>query len=67
MANLDSIRNAKGNISTADLRLTMQKTMQTHAAVFRQADSLQEGLSLIFINNCFQYKIRKASYGKCLF
>lgn len=44
VANLDKIRNAKGNISTSELRLTMQKTMQTHAAVFRQADTLQEGI-----------------------
>ncbi|KAJ8679834.1 hypothetical protein QAD02_015621 [Eretmocerus hayati] len=43
VANLDSIRHASGNISTAELRLNMQKIMQNHAAVFRQADSLQEG------------------------
>ncbi|XP_014223391.1 succinate dehydrogenase [ubiquinone] flavoprotein subunit, mitochondrial [Trichogramma pretiosum] len=43
VANLDKVRFAKGNISTAELRLQMQKTMQTHAAVFRQADTLQEG------------------------
>lgn len=43
MANLDWVRNANGSICTAELRLTMQKTMQTHAAVFRMAESLQEG------------------------
>lgn len=43
VANLDKIRNANGSIPTADLRLTMQKTMQTHAAVFRTAETLQDG------------------------
>lgn len=43
VANLDWVRNANGSISTADLRLTMQKTMQTHAAVFRDAETLQQG------------------------
>ncbi|XP_014210642.1 succinate dehydrogenase [ubiquinone] flavoprotein subunit, mitochondrial [Copidosoma floridanum] len=43
VANLDRIRYANGNVTTAELRLNMQKTMQTHAAVFRQADTLQEG------------------------
>lgn len=43
MANLDWVRNANGSISTAALRLNMQKTMQAHAAVFRTADVLQEG------------------------
>ena len=28
---------------TADLRLRMQKVMQTHAAVFRDGPSLKEG------------------------
>ena len=35
VANLDKIRFASGDIPTASLRLKMQKTMQTHAAVFR--------------------------------
>lgn len=43
IANLDKIRYSNGNISTAELRLNMQKTMQTHAAVFRMAETLQEG------------------------
>lgn len=43
VANLDWVRNANGSISTAELRLTMQKTMQTHAAVFRDAENLREG------------------------
>ncbi|XP_063244106.1 succinate dehydrogenase [ubiquinone] flavoprotein subunit, mitochondrial [Bacillus rossius redtenbacheri] len=43
VANLDAVRNAKGPITTAALRLSMQKAMQTHAAVFRTAETLQEG------------------------
>ena len=35
MANLDKLRFADGTIPTSTLRLKMQKTMQTHAAVFR--------------------------------
>jgi succinate dehydrogenase (ubiquinone) flavoprotein subunit len=41
--NLESIRSANGTIPTADLRLKMQKTMQTHAAVFREEKTMQEG------------------------
>ncbi|XP_034246198.1 succinate dehydrogenase [ubiquinone] flavoprotein subunit, mitochondrial [Thrips palmi] len=43
VANLDSVRFADGQVSTAELRLKMQKCMQTNAAVFRTAESLQEG------------------------
>ena len=35
VANLDKVRFANGSITTAQLRLKMQKTMQAHAAVFR--------------------------------
>lgn len=44
VANLDWVRNANGSVPTADLRLNMQKTMQNHAAVFREAKTLQEGV-----------------------
>lgn len=44
VANLDKVRNANGQIPTATLRLNMQKTMQNHAAVFREATTLQEGV-----------------------
>jgi len=44
VANIDKLRFASGEIPTADLRLKMQKTMQTHAAVFRTGDVLQEGV-----------------------
>ena len=40
----DRIRHAKGSIPTAELRLKMQKAMQTHAAVFRTGETLQAGV-----------------------
>ncbi|KAK6167320.1 hypothetical protein SNE40_021381 [Patella caerulea] len=43
VANLDKIRYANGSTPTADLRLSMQKTMQNYAAVFRDGETLKEG------------------------
>jgi succinate dehydrogenase / fumarate reductase flavoprotein subunit len=43
LARLDRLRNASGSRSTAEIRLEMQKTMQSDAAVFRTGSSLQEG------------------------
>lgn len=43
VANLDKLRHSNGSTSTADMRLQMQKTMQSHAAVFRTGESLLEG------------------------
>jgi succinate dehydrogenase / fumarate reductase flavoprotein subunit len=43
MARFDKFRHADGSISTADLRLEMQKTMQADAAVFRTDKTLSEG------------------------
>jgi len=40
---LDKIRNSKGSMPTADLRLKLQKSMQRNAAVFRTQKSLDEG------------------------
>lgn len=40
---LDRVRYAKGGTSVAELRLNMQRTMQTHAAVFRTSELLKEG------------------------
>ncbi|MFT6457464.1 succinate dehydrogenase flavoprotein subunit [Pseudophaeobacter arcticus] len=40
----DGLRNANGGIATADLRLEMQRTMQSDAAVFRTDKSLKEGV-----------------------
>jgi len=44
VANLDRLRNANGSIRTAELRDKMQRTMQSHAAVFRDGPSLREGV-----------------------
>ncbi|NQZ14377.1 MAG: succinate dehydrogenase flavoprotein subunit [Alphaproteobacteria bacterium] len=40
---LDRYRNTDGDMSTSDLRLEMQRTMQDHAAVFRTGDVLEDG------------------------
>ena len=44
VARLDKLRNAKGSLPTAKIRLDMQRVMQLHAAVFRTGESLQEGI-----------------------
>jgi succinate dehydrogenase / fumarate reductase flavoprotein subunit len=43
VARLDRLRHAGGSRPTAAIRLEMQKTMQSDAAVFRTGESLQEG------------------------
>jgi succinate dehydrogenase / fumarate reductase flavoprotein subunit len=43
----DKLRNAQGDNSTAELRLAMQKTMQSKCAVFRTEKNLQEGVNEI--------------------
>ena len=40
----DKVRHANGGTPTAALRLEMQRTMQTHAAVFRTSDLLRDGV-----------------------
>ena len=40
----DKLRNADGSNSTAELRLSMQKTMQSKCAVFRTEKNLKEGV-----------------------
>jgi succinate dehydrogenase / fumarate reductase flavoprotein subunit len=45
VARLDKLRNARGERPTAQIRLEMQKIMQRDAAVFRTAQSLQEGVA----------------------
>jgi succinate dehydrogenase / fumarate reductase flavoprotein subunit len=44
VSRIDRLRNAKGSISTAQIRLNMQRVMQAHAAVFRTGESLDEGV-----------------------
>ncbi|MDR3529768.1 MAG: succinate dehydrogenase flavoprotein subunit [Rhodopila sp.] len=41
----DRTRHAKGGTKVAELRLEMQRSMQSHAAVFRTAKSLTEGVA----------------------
>lgn len=47
LARLDKLRNAKGSMSTSDIRLNMQRTMQNDAAVYRTGESLQAGVTKI--------------------
>ena len=47
LARLDQFRHASGSTSTAELRLRMQKTMQTNCAVYRTGEVLEEGQKLI--------------------
>jgi succinate dehydrogenase / fumarate reductase, flavoprotein subunit len=41
----DRLRHASGDRPTAEIRLAMQRTMQSHASVFRRADIMQEGVA----------------------
>jgi succinate dehydrogenase / fumarate reductase, flavoprotein subunit len=43
----DKIRNANGDTKAAELRLSMQKTMQSKCAVFRTEKTLKEGVETI--------------------
>jgi succinate dehydrogenase / fumarate reductase, flavoprotein subunit len=47
LSRLDKFRYADGTTPTAELRLHMQKVMQSNCAVFRTGDVLQEGSKLI--------------------
>ena len=48
LSRFDGLRHAKGNVSTAELRLEMQKTMQSDAAVFRTDKTLGEGVEKMY-------------------
>jgi succinate dehydrogenase/fumarate reductase flavoprotein subunit len=43
LTRLDSLRHAKGSRRTADIRLDMQRIMQSDAAVFRTGETLNDG------------------------
>jgi succinate dehydrogenase flavoprotein subunit len=43
LSRLDKLRHAKGSRRTADIRLDMQRTMQSDAAVFRTGETLDAG------------------------
>jgi succinate dehydrogenase / fumarate reductase, flavoprotein subunit len=47
LSRLDRFRNADGATPTADLRLDMQRVMQSNCAVFRTGEVLDEGSKLI--------------------
>ena len=47
LGRLDRLRHANGTIPTAAIRLNMQRVMQSHAAVFRTGETLEEGVALI--------------------
>ena len=53
LARFDGLRHASGSTGTAELRLAMQKTMQSDAAVFRSDKTLGEGVE----------KMRKVAEG----
>ncbi len=44
VSRLDRLRNANGSRPTAAIRLEMQKTMQSDAAVFRTGETLRQGM-----------------------
>jgi len=44
LSRFDNLKNANGDINTAELRISMQKTMQSKCAVFRTEKTLKEGL-----------------------
>src|SRR5438105_4777974 len=47
LARLDRLHHATGKTPTAQMRLKMQKVMQSNCAVFRTGEVLQEGVKLI--------------------
>jgi len=47
LARLDKFRNADGSTPTAEIRISMQKVMQSNCAVFRTGEVLEEGSKLI--------------------
>ncbi|MGV8922140.1 MAG: succinate dehydrogenase flavoprotein subunit [Thermomonas sp.] len=47
LSNLDQLRNAHGDMPTAQIRLNMQRAMQRDAAVFRTGETLAEGVAAI--------------------
>ena len=44
-ANIDRLRFKEGDINTSTIRMSMQKTMQNHAAVFRDGPVIREGIT----------------------
>jgi len=56
IARFDKLRHANGSETTAEIRLRMQKVMQSDAAVFRTGKTLQEGSKrLKDVNDSFEH------------
>jgi succinate dehydrogenase / fumarate reductase flavoprotein subunit len=47
LARFDRVRQAKGRLKTGEIRLAMQKVMQSDCAVFRTAETLESGVRKI--------------------
>lgn len=47
IAKLDRLRHSKGSLKTAEIRLNMQRTMQSHCAVFRTQELMKAGVHKI--------------------
>ena len=45
LARFDKLRFSSGDVTTAELRLKLQKTMQKHVAVFRTSEILEAGIN----------------------
>ena len=60
---LDKTRYASGSTSCADMRLDLQKTMQTHAGVYREEKTMKEGCKKVqaIIDNLGDLKITDRS------
>jgi succinate dehydrogenase / fumarate reductase flavoprotein subunit len=47
IAKFDRLRHSKGSLKTAEIRLMLQRAMQTHCSVFRTKEHLKEGIQKI--------------------
>ena len=47
ISDFDGIKNSSGDISTAELREKMQKTMQRYAPVYRDEETLKKGIEIM--------------------
>lgn len=47
LANMDKLRYSSGSMSTSQIRTEMQAAMQEHAAVYREAKTMKEGVHVV--------------------
>ena len=64
LSRFDFFRNAKGSISTSELRKEMQKTMQNYCSVFRNKKLLTDGKNKL--DSCFKSKSNIKTTDKSL-